>query len=118
MFHLLKAHLLHLYKSLLGKFVKPTEISANLNNLSSIDYTNRCNQVEDRELVIGFTTQQTIMKLFNEGSIDKQHLLKFYKSVRQFFTSAMDYLIMWCPLSEEIQGHAVWIDLERKLDAG
>ena len=53
MFHLLKAHLLHLYKSLLGK---PTEISANLNTLSSIDYTDRCNQIEDRELVIGFTT--------------------------------------------------------------
>ena len=102
MFHLLKAHLLHLYKSMLGKFVIPTEISANLNNLSSIDYTDRCNQVEDRELVIGFTIRQTIMKLFNEGSIDKQSLLKFNKSVRQFFTSAMDYLIMWCPLGEVI----------------
>ena len=32
-----------------GKFVKPTEISANLNNLSSIDYTDRCNQVEDMQ---------------------------------------------------------------------
>ena len=69
MFHLLKAHLLHLYKSLLGKFVKPTEISANLNNLSSIDYTDRCNQVEDMQRTsVGFTTRQTIMKLFNEGS--------------------------------------------------
>ena len=56
------------------------------------------------------------MKLLNEGSIEKQSLSKFYKSVRQFFTSAMDYLIMWCPLGEDILGHAVWIDFERKLD--
>ena len=56
------------------------------------------------------------MKLLNEGSIEKKSLSKFNKSVRQFFTSAMDYLIMWCHLGEEILGHAVWIDFERKLD--
>ena len=87
---------------------------ANLGNLSSIDY--RCNRVEDGEVVIGFITRQIIMKLFNEGSIDKHSLSKFYNSVRQFFTSAMDYLSMWCPLDEEILHHAVWIDFERKLD--
>ena len=54
------------------------------------------------------------MKLFNEGSIDIQSLTKFYKSGRQFFTLAMDYLIM-CLLGEEILGHVVWIDFERKL---
>ena len=85
MFHLLKAHLLHLYKILLGKFVKRTEISANMNDLSSIDSTDRCNLVEDRELVIAwiyYTTNH--YEIFNEGSIDKQSCLTFASLLDNF----------------------------------
>ena len=37
----------------------------------------------------------------------------FYKAVRAFFIRAVEYLLKWCPLQDELLIHSTWIDFTR-----
>ena len=108
--HLLRPHLMSLLKKLLSKFVQPRIIAeVGSNDLISIDFQMKANQVDDDKLVIGFTTRQLLNRLFNEVSLSRSTVEKFYSSAREFFACTTKYLLKWCPFSDNLIKYATWI---------
>ena len=116
MIYLLRPHLLSLFKKLLSKFVEPRIIAAAVGkDIHLVDF--KSNQLENEKLVIGFTTHQLLRRLHEDGSITQQHLSKFYTFVRAFFVQTAEYLLQWCPFSDELIKHATWIDFSQRLSS-
>ena len=82
--HCLQPQLLSLYKNILGKFVKPSVLSENVDadKMTSIDFHITSNQVHDKDLTIGFLTKQTVNRLHEMGDISDTQKKKF--SARAF----------------------------------
>lgn len=80
----LKAQLVNLVKKILAKFVLPEFILPGIrkDDFVSIDYKTLENQVQDENLVIGFTTNQKLIRLLEEGDISNSDVKHFYRSVR------------------------------------
>ena len=116
--HVLQPQLENLIKNVLGKFVKPAVLVECLRagGLSSVDFKNSINHVDDEKLVVGFMTKQTIVKLLREGDISAHQHATFFKAVKAFLVRATEYLLQWCPLEDELLLHATWLDFERRLD--
>ena len=116
MIYLLRPHLLSLFKKLLSKFVESRIIAAAVGkDIHLVDF--KSNQLEKEKLLIGFTTRQLLRRLHEDGSITQQQLSKFYTSVRAFFVQTVEYLLQWCPFSDELVKHATWIDFIQHLSS-
>lgn len=114
--HLLRPHLMSLFKKLLCKFVKPRIITAAGNDVHLADFHGP-NQLENERIVIGFTTRQLLRCLHEDGSITDNQVSKFYSSVRAFLVQTAEYLLQWCPFSDELIEHATRIDFNQCLDS-
>ena len=42
--------------------------------------------------------------------------MKFFHATKTFLLRAMEYLLKWCHLQEELLKHATWLDFENRLD--
>ena len=104
-------------KNILGKFCKPAVLGECLRagGLSSVDFRNSENHVDNECLVTGFLTKQTICRLLREGDISYQHA-PFFRAVKAFLVRATEYLLKWCPLEDELLTHATWLDFEHRLE--
>lgn len=60
-------------------------------------------------------TRQNLRCLLDDGSISSSQVSNFYLSVRKFFLQTTDYLLKWCPFSDELIRHATWIDYKQSL---
>ena len=73
--------------------------------LSSLDYSTT-NQVDNKDLCIGFLTKQTVTRLHEEGDISDTQFRNFFEAVRKFLVgAAITYLdgallkmTCWCML--------------------
>ena len=81
-----------LLKKLFSKFVQP-RIIAEVGVLMAC-FNTKANQVDDDNL-IGFTICQLLNQLFNEDSLSRSTVEKFYSSVREFFVHTTTYLLKW-----------------------
>ena len=114
--HVLQPQLLSLFKKVLGKFIKPSILSVHFKSgtLSSLDYSTT-NQVDNKDLCIGFLTKQTVTRLHEEGDISDTQFRNFFEAVRKFLVGAADYLLRWCPFEDDLLVHATWLDFEQRL---
>lgn len=113
--HLLRPHLMSLFKKLLSRFVEPRAIAAQVRDVHLVDFES--NQLGNEKLVIGFTTRQLLTRLLEDGSITNQQVTNFYSSVRIFYIHTAKYLLQWCPFSDELLKHATWVDFQQRLDS-
>lgn len=114
--HLLRPHLLSLFRKLASKFIKP-RIIISCQPLISVDFKSRENQLDDDDLVIGFMTRQLLRRLLDSGDISSSQASNFHLSVREFFVHTTAYLLKWAPFSDELIKHATWIDYNQRLDS-
>lgn len=118
--HVLQAWLERLIKNVLSKFVKPSVISEALNDggkLSSVDFVDPENHVNNSKLVIGFMTKQKLDQLFNDGDITCRQRDAFFNAIKCFLIRATEYLLKWCPLEDELLTHAKWLCFEDRLES-
>ena len=85
-------------------FVKPEVIAESMKEagLSSVDYTNAENHVDNNKLVVGAITRNTVRDLLQDGDISTHQQTTFYKAVKAFRIRAVEYLLKWCPLEDEL----------------
>ena len=116
--HLLQPQLAKLLQNLLGKYGKPVVLAESLGagGLSSVDFKNPANHVDNESLLIGFLTRQTVKRLLDGEDISTQQYSLFFTAVKAFLVRATDYLLKWCPLQDEVLTHATWLDFERRLE--
>lgn len=79
--------------------------------MHDIDYQSKQNQLPDSTIFIGFMTRQTLKKLENEGDVSPLDVGKFMSGVRQFYESAIKYILDKFP---ETLKHAKFIDFEER----
>lgn len=116
--HALQPQLISLYKKILGKYIKPSDLANSIQSstLFSIDYKNASIQVADEDLLIGYITRQKIKKLLEEGDISDSKYSLLFKSACEYFIRATEYLLTWFPLQDEFLMNATWIDFDHKLE--
>ncbi len=100
-------------KRLLGKFVSIQYIRE-AEDIKDVQYNNRENQLEDKQLFIGFMTKQQITKLLNDGDVDPRKVAEFYKAVRQFYEMATAESLAKLPLDDKLLLHARFVDFFRE----
>jgi len=115
--HVLQPQLEKLLKNVLGKFVKPEVLAEYLREggLSTVDYTNAESHVDNSKLVVGFLARDKVNALLREGDISKHQHTTFFKAAKSFSIRAVEYLLKWCPLRDELLSNATWLDFEHKL---
>ena len=77
-----------------------------------IPCSDRNQQVEDSNLFIGIVTLSEINKRLKSEDITDRNVRKLYLSVRQFYTSAVLYIIKWFPLNENLVKDSQFVDFE------
>ena len=67
--------------------MKPSVLSENVDadKMTSIDFCITSNQVPDKDLTIGFLTQQTVNRLHEMGDISDTQKKKFFSAARELF---------------------------------
>ena len=116
--HVLQQQLMSLLKKVLGKYIKPSVLVESIREgvLLTMDFSDRSNQVNDSDLVIGIVTKQTIHNMFDQGDISENELKCFYQAVREFLVCATEYLLKWCPFQDELLSYVTWIGFENRLE--
>ena len=71
-----------------------------------VEFANTANQLSDRELMIGFTTKQLLVRLQEE--VEPSRLKKFYAGVRAFLTGCVAYFVGKFPWDDKILQHAIF----------
>ena len=59
-------------------------------------------------------TKSRLQKLFNEGDISKTQMAKFYKSVRAFYTRAMEYGLANLPIKDDLLQNPTFANFKSK----
>jgi len=116
--HILLPQLTKLLTRVLGKFVKSSVLAKAVadRKLTEIDFKSLQNQVDDVDLGIGMITKKTAHDLFDEGDITAHQLKVFYKAVRAFYVRAVEYLLKWCPFTDDLLKHSTWINFEHRAE--
>ena len=114
--HILKKQLHGVYNELLVRFVTPQAI-AKAKTVFDVDYSCRENQKDRCDLIIGASTKQLISELKATQLISTSELRVFYTSVRQYFSTALDYIKDKFPFNDELLHHAQVIDIDNRADA-
>ena len=96
-------------KKLLSKFVSIQYIRET-EDIKDVEYTKRENQLEDRQLFIGFMTEQQITKMLNDGDVDAKKMADFFEAVRQYYEMATAESLAKLPLDDELLLHARLVD--------
>ena len=90
-------------RELLGRFIKLQYIR-DAESLLDIDYTNPSVQLSNHQLRLGFATTQFIKSEDLEGTLAMQ---RFYEEVRDFFTTALNYIKDKFPYNDIVVNYAI-----------
>ena len=112
--YILHRQTIQLITKLLSKFLKASVIQEYKDKLSEVPFSDRNNQIEDSKLFIGLVTSSEIHKRLENGDITDQNVRNFYLSVRQFYVTAVSYIIKWFPLNEDVVKDSQFVDFEVK----
>ena len=120
-------------KKLFSRFIKVGAIQDVEGDIVSLDYGNEENHLPgipyhevpcklftlflDASLFVGIMTRQLIMRLEQDGDISSNQIKKFYKGVRLFYTSAVDYAIENLPLNDNLLKNAEFVYFPKRNQA-
>ena len=66
---------------------------------------------------VGIMTRQLLIRLQQDGDISSNQVKKFYKSVRLFYISPVDYAIENLPLNDTLLKNAVFVYFPKREQA-
>ena len=64
------------------------------------DFTSKTKQLSDRELMVGFTPKQVLIRLQEE--VEPSKFKKFYTGVHPFFTGCLTYIVNKFPRDDAL----------------
>lgn len=114
MIHKVRDCIMKLVKELLGRFVSIQRIHDAADALLDIDYEDPTVQLGDHQLRLGFATTQFIQKEDLEGTYG---LTKFYREVRSFFITALNYIKANFPHDDVVVNNAIVADVSNRTKA-
>ena len=80
--------------------------------------TNAENHVNNIKLVVGFLTRDEVNKPLPEEDISEYQHTTFFKDAQAFSIQAVEYLLKWCPLKDELLSNATFEHrLQKNIDA-
>lgn len=111
--HKLKRKYYSLLMDLASRFINPSAISDNTNDLKNVRVEKRKNQKHDDDIVIGAKTRafKDALELTNEENSS------FYESIREFYVAAYSYIIKKFPLTDEFLIHIESADISIRKNA-
>ena len=116
MIYLLSGALFSLVRKTMGKFIRPELLTVSDEELVQIDFINPENQLEANQLFIGFTTKQVLNRLATD-TVEQRQIKKFYAGVRDFYMTAISYMLKNFPLGHEVLYHASFCNFELRMEA-
>lgn len=69
------------------------------------------------DVTIGFTNDQTLKRLENEGEISKSQRQEFMHAVLEFYVQTVKYVIKTFPFNDHLLLHAKFINFDQTLDS-
>ena len=112
--YILYQQTIQLLIKLFSKFLKASVIQEYKDRLNEVPFSEKNNQIEDSKLFTGIVTSSEIHKSLESGEITDQDVRKFYLSVRQFYTTAVSYIMKWFPLNDNVVKDSQFVDFEVK----
>ena len=112
MIHKLSNCITKLVRDLLGRFISIKCIHE-ADSYLEIEYEDPSVQLSDEQLRVGFATRQFIHK-FKDDLEGTPYMTKFYREVRNFFITALNYVKMKFPHSDDVVQNAFVLDVARR----
>ena len=109
--HFLREAMEKMLRKLLGRFVTVSAMDL-ASTVVDVDFTNKTNQLSNRELMVGFMTKQVLTRLQEE--VEPSKFTKFYTGVRAFFAGCLTYIVGKFPWDDALLQHACFVDFEKR----
>ena len=109
--HILRDVMESLLKKLLGRFVTVAAMDE-VDSVTDVLFTDISNQLADDEIMIGFVTKQTLLKLKDE--VEPHEIRKFYAGVREFFVGAAAYITHKFLWGDPVLEHSCFVDFQKR----
>lgn len=101
------------FKELLSKFASLQVIKA-ADDITSADFQNPVNHLNDHAITIGMVTKQRLGKLLNEGDICPTDEKKFYAGAKAFCVDAASPALKKLPFDNGVRENARFLNFERR----
>jgi hypothetical protein len=113
--HLLLTKCVDLLTDLLVKFIKPAAIAST--NSMDIDYEMRENQKHRDSIVIGNQTREYLDACKKDKTMTSNDRSEFFTCVRNYYTTAVKYILAKFPLTDPLLTHAKVADMTKRSEA-
>ena len=114
--HLLKPSIENFGRRIANRIIKPHAMQ-NISTVSELDFGDEFIFKDKKDLFLGGTTKATLNCLLSYGDISDTNYDKFYDAVFYYYKDSLAYLIKKFPIQNELVCNAVWVDVEKRLDA-
>ncbi|MGH0153884.1 UNVERIFIED_CONTAM: hypothetical protein FKN15_025761 [Acipenser sinensis] len=95
-------------------FVKPSAMIYKA--VTEVQYNRVYNQKDNKELIIGDSTQ-CFLDSAHQNGLQPDDVEEFFKNVKKFFTAACDYMLKKMPLNEPVLQHIEVADVSQRLNS-
>ena len=115
MVYLVRESLFSLLRKTMGKFIRSELLTVEDEKLVLINMSPE-NQLEANKLFIGFATKQLLTRLAVD-TIGQREIGNFYSGVRNFYTTAISYMLKNFPLDHQVLIHASFCNFDSRMTA-
>ena len=114
--HLLKPSIEDFGRCIANRIIKP-HATQNISTVNESDFGDESIFKDKKDLFLGGTTKATLNRLLCYGDISDTDYDKFYDAVFYYYKDSLAYVIKKFPIQNELVCNAVWVDVEKRLDA-
>ena len=76
-----------------------------------------CIKISDNQLTIRLTTKSKLNVLLKDGDVTVYEEKKFYRAVRAFYQTAVQYALDHLPLDDDVIQNSQFVDIVKRLDS-
>ena len=104
---------------MLSRFIQVQSIvdAAAGDDITKVKYKDPSCQMSDDKLYIGIVTRVKQRKLLDEGDIDSNASLTFFKGIRSFYHCATEYALSHHPFDDDVLLNAQFVNIQRRVTA-
>lgn len=100
-------------RKLLSKFLTIESIRS-ADDITTVEYENAANHLDNHAITIGLVTRQRLNKLFDEGDISDRDKKCFYKGIKAFYLTAVSQALQKLPFSDPVLVNSRFVNFERR----
>ena len=116
---LLYAEMRAFLKNVLSRFIQVQSIADPGDDITKVKYKDpspSC-QMSDDKLYIGIVTRVKQRKLLDEGDIDSNASLTFFKGIQSFYHCATEYALSHLSFDDDVLLNAQFVNIQRRVTA-